>query len=788
MRVSATGLLDGLVIDPQTGLISGTLSCDAYDLANGQSLVTVTVTDSWGHFSSQSFVWTVADVAVKNVYWTGAGDGVHWNDIYNWDILDLPECCDEVFINDAGITVLHEAGDVSIHSLHSLAALDFTGGLELATASSVSNDFAFDGTLVMQSGPLDLTGGGDLAGTIIVQAGAEINFLAGTFGLNAGLVFDGQGLGKVGGDVVKARLEVKEGETITKIGWDLLENGEIGGLGTLKITEELKWLGGAMVDGGKTRIDAGAALKISGNGEKVLDGRTIENAALVTWTGTGAIKTGSNAGRILNLKDAEFDIQADVSLTSQAGARPIITNEGIFKKSAGSGTADLQSLIENGNDGTITAESGTLKVLALDLNGGLVNGNGTLLIATDLRWRGGNMDGGFGTTQIAAGGFFGISGPAPKTLTRNVDSFGTVSLQSDLVVAAGVFRNFGQFNFTVPGTGLLAGVAVGTFENRGNVDSQAGTNTIGVEFNNRGQVTVDAGTLILRGNGLHTGTFTASSTAIVLFDTGTPGGIGTNVFDPNLDDTDPFMLRGDGLYVVTGGARLEVPELAVVEVANVQLADQGVIRGDGTLRILTSLAWSGGSMVDTGVTEIARDAEVNIGGTESSSLGIEARTLLNYGTINWIGQADIVLNVEATFVNDGVFGGGFFIVQNSRAIRSEDDTSALVLRNDAQFIKAFDQQTSIRVLVIDEGARYQIFPFDVTFERGYKKVSGITHVAGNALTIIGDYEHLAGDMLIEGGSISISGTAMLKGGKVVRGGGSFSAAGGIQFMGGQLLE
>ncbi|TPW08607.1 MAG: hypothetical protein FD127_4347, partial [Acidimicrobiaceae bacterium] len=120
LTFSATGLLDGLVIDPNTGLISGTLSCDAYDLTSGQSLVTVTVTDSQGHFSSQSFVWTVADVAVKDVYWTGAGDGVHWNDIYNWDILDLPEHCDEVFINDAGITVLHEAGDVSIHSLHSL--------------------------------------------------------------------------------------------------------------------------------------------------------------------------------------------------------------------------------------------------------------------------------------------------------------------------------------------------------------------------------------------------------------------------------------------------------------------------------------------------------------------------------------------------------------------------------------------------------------------------------------------------------------------------------------------
>ncbi|MBL8794915.1 MAG: putative Ig domain-containing protein [Planctomycetia bacterium] len=135
LTYSASALPDGRTIDPHTGLISGTLSCDAYDQTGGQTTVTVTVTDPQGHASSQSFVWTVGDVAVKDVYWTGAGGDLDWNNIYNWSILDLPDCCDAVFIDDPDITVYHEAGDVCIHSLHSLASLDFTGGLELARIS-----------------------------------------------------------------------------------------------------------------------------------------------------------------------------------------------------------------------------------------------------------------------------------------------------------------------------------------------------------------------------------------------------------------------------------------------------------------------------------------------------------------------------------------------------------------------------------------------------------------------------------------------------------------------------
>jgi hypothetical protein len=61
LEYAASGLPIGLMIDPTTGLISGTVDYSAAEISGGQYNVTVTVNDGNGQTVSKSFVWTIAD-------------------------------------------------------------------------------------------------------------------------------------------------------------------------------------------------------------------------------------------------------------------------------------------------------------------------------------------------------------------------------------------------------------------------------------------------------------------------------------------------------------------------------------------------------------------------------------------------------------------------------------------------------------------------------------------------------------------------------------------------------
>jgi hypothetical protein len=62
LTYSASGLPIGLMIDPATGLIQGTVDYSAAEVSNGSYAVTVAVNDGGGHTVSKSFVWTITDV------------------------------------------------------------------------------------------------------------------------------------------------------------------------------------------------------------------------------------------------------------------------------------------------------------------------------------------------------------------------------------------------------------------------------------------------------------------------------------------------------------------------------------------------------------------------------------------------------------------------------------------------------------------------------------------------------------------------------------------------------
>jgi len=353
---SAAGLPDGLVINATTGLISGTLTCDAYDLTGGHTIVTVTITDTAGASSNQTFGWTIANVAVKNVYWTGAGDGYRWNDANNWDILDTPSHCDAVFIDVPGLTVLHEAGDVEIHSLHSSANIDFTGGLMLARASSVSGDFRFSGELHQVSEALDLTGGGEFSGSFQGDADTTLNFLNGTFAVNDGMVFTGLGEVNVGGGQAggSGDVRVKPGTVQAEDIWNVKRDGTIEGEGTFLIKKRLNWSGGEMKGPGTTEIATGAVFSISGNDDKkMVNGRVLSIHGSTDFSGGGLFVSG----RIDN--DGTFSITQDgLEMIAEPGLEgAVFNNRGTVVKQGGSGSFVLEA-IEFNNEGRVEVESG----------------------------------------------------------------------------------------------------------------------------------------------------------------------------------------------------------------------------------------------------------------------------------------------------------------------------------------------------------------------------------------------------------------------------------------------
>lgn len=199
---AATGLPDGLSMDALTGIISGTLNCDAA----GTYAVTVSVTDVpavGGPLTTDIyFTWEVAEVGHALVIWTGLGDGTSWHDPANWDINDIPQHCDDVLIDAPGTTVVHDYGDVTIHSLTLFvgSTLNFTGNLTLGSDSVLDGLFTFSGVLSQLTGILTLAGGGQLAGQVEVAEDAEIEISNHVVDVLNGTNFTGPGIVSVLGN------------------------------------------------------------------------------------------------------------------------------------------------------------------------------------------------------------------------------------------------------------------------------------------------------------------------------------------------------------------------------------------------------------------------------------------------------------------------------------------------------------------------------------------------------------------------------------------------------------
>lgn len=305
----AANLPPGATLDAVTGAFAWTTTCDQVGIYD----ILISVEDGRGGID----VETVEITVTNQIHWTGQGDGVSWNDARNWLTGALPGECDDVFINDpSGVTIVHSSGEVSIRSLHSSNPLDFTGTLSLAAKSALNGAFSLNGALNLAAGAvLNLTGGGNIFGSVGTALGSVVSFTQNAFNVFGGTVFSGPGV-----------VEVLNQGVMNVAGLVLIDNlllgeqGAVDGPGTLEIVKNEVWKGGELRGTGKVVVKEGATLTATEKEAKTIVGRTLENRGVFLQMEIAG--PGTNLfDRFTILGSASLDGALDVTVLASAQVR-----------------------------------------------------------------------------------------------------------------------------------------------------------------------------------------------------------------------------------------------------------------------------------------------------------------------------------------------------------------------------------------------------------------------------------------------------------------------------------
>ncbi len=147
-------------------------------------------------------------------------------------------------------------------------------------------------------------------------------------------------------------------------------------------------------------------------------------------------------------------MQGDVGWQNVFGGTPgAITNEGTYRKSAGTGISTIPTIIPLINTGTVDVQSGTLRIDALDHQAGaLITGNGTIDLPASYTFNGdinAGPVGGVGTLTFIGNLNLGASSTVTIDATGPT---GTPGLDHDeIVISSG--------GVTLAGSGVVNGLS-----------------------------------------------------------------------------------------------------------------------------------------------------------------------------------------------------------------------------------------------------------------------------------------------------------------------------------------
>jgi hypothetical protein len=614
-------------------------------------------------------------------------------------------------INNTGLFELLTGAFLDFNNSGTRTAINNSGTLRKsidASTATIEFELNNNGLVDVQTGALELSGGGTSAGEFRCTAPGVLNFIAGTHELQNNATFTGSGFSRLAG----ANLQLDGTATVTG-NFELSSEGVslLLGTGTLMVHNHMTWSGGTMSGPGRTVVSPGANLVISGVAAKeIRSGWTLRNEGNVSWTESGDIDGNStatieNAGTWSMQNDARFDFL-------NSGTRPVFQNTGtIVKDIAGNDTEIEFDFI---NNGTVDVRNGTVSLLhgATFDDGSSITGAGRLVMAAgnfsitgvltgdSLQFTGGAMLGGGGTVNgtlhwtasTMRGGTLNIGAPG-RLLLEGADAKaldlgftlnnagtiiwsgpGTLQINNGAdILNSGLFDIQGDFTADYLNSGTRPAI-----HNTGTVRKSAGVGSAVLEFalNNTapGRVESLSGSLDLRGGGQSNGRFSTMIGAVIEF----TGQTQTLLAGASLDPGE-HVVRSTGTLNVNG---------PVTAAGTLAVDVGGVLGGTDTLTVTGRLLWKGGTMTGSGTTRIDVPAQLEISSAATKTLDFN-RTLINHGSATWNGDGDITGNNGADIENHGTWE-----MQNDRTFRFLNSGTRSAFINTGTLRKAIASVTS----------------------------------------------------------------------------------------------
>jgi fibronectin-binding autotransporter adhesin len=358
----------------------------------------------------------------------------------------------------------NNAGSVQVNS----------GTLALALGDS-SGSFALpaDTTLSVSGiAVLSPTASIDGAGNFIVTGGTITN--NGTFHVDGTNTFTGGSITFSGNSFITNNPMVINGGTVVFGGSGIvaptllnLSAGSLQGSMTVTVPGFMSWTGGIIgANNSSLVVAANGGLSITGAVTKSLNGGTLANSGLATWSGTQV--TCNNNAVLSNAPSGTLDLQADGLAFAANIGNPLVVNSGTLRKSAGTGATTIS--VRCSNAGLVQVNSGTLVLTLADSTGafGVAAGttlsvNGTAVLSATASIDGaGNFTVTIGST-ITNNGAFHIDG-------TNTFTGGTMALNGSCFITNGpIVINGGIVVFNGTGTITPASLSLSTGSLLGNM-------------------------------------------------------------------------------------------------------------------------------------------------------------------------------------------------------------------------------------------------------------------------------------------------------------------------------
>jgi hypothetical protein len=528
--------------------------------------------------------------------WSGtgglsAGNGAVWNNLPGSTFLITSDrtftvsSFAEVLFNNAGVIRKTASSDVT--------------EIDLAVNNT--------GLVDVQTGTLVLGGGGVSSGAFTVGAPATLGFGAGpglqattTLTLGSSVTGAGRvvfGMTFSGGVTNIAGLYSPAGGTTVSTGTAnflhavefpalALTGGTLSDIDDITVDGLLTWSGGTLSGTGQTFANGG--INLTGG---TLSGRTLDNAGVAAWSGTGSVSAG-NGAVWNNLPGSTLMIISNTTFSSSFSGDPArFVNDGTILKTASSNTTTFSIALIN--TGTIDVETGTVQ-----LTGAFPNfASGTLTEGTYIVKGRFQFNNAAVTDNEAA---VVLDGPNAQIVNQS-GADALTNLRTNGVLGGFTIQN-GR-NFSAGGSFTnLGGLTVGVnsrFTVTGAYTQGAGSTGLagGVLTASQG-VNIQDG--VLAGSGTVEGSVTNSGTV-------SPGGDGsagilTITGDYTQTATGVLNIDIGGLAAGTGYDQLQVSgEVALDGTLNVHLINGFSPQPGDSFRILTFSSQSGDFAVENGL-------------------------------------------------------------------------------------------------------------------------------------------------------------------------------------------